>query len=323
MGRKKASVVARIKNANKAASVHQQQALSKHAHLPVTATTSPSDDQSVPLSDMDQQLNVSHINATGVEEIMDRFVVLEELGLAPEIEDRVGDELELNESSMNESALDSFMLFLLKAQTEAVKRERDSKKRTRGSYTGNSIRTKQNHRLKRKQFVAAGGKLITDWFLASRPSTDSTTNPTSEPHLPDAEENEDLDTVEEIPRAHPVQTYDLLQDKLADPAEARARLDTILEEIKAVDKLVEVPTKSDAALNALRYKDRPALQKAAKALTDESKDRRIGLVLRTRITVMLGALNLYLDEYTSFTWRQSSFLAARSQGKGASHAQKI
>ncbi|THU92285.1 hypothetical protein K435DRAFT_672399 [Dendrothele bispora CBS 962.96] len=38
---------------------------------------------------------------------------------------------------------------------------------------------------------------------------------------------------------------------------------------------------------------------------------------------MLGALNLYLDGYTRYTWKQASFLAARFQGKSVSYAQKI
>lgn len=46
------------------------------------------------------------------------------------------------------------------------------------------------------------------------------------------------------------------------------------------------------------------------------KDRKIGVVLHTQISVMLSA-------YTSFTWNRLSFLAAQSQGKSISHAQHI
>ena len=54
-----------------------------------------------------------------------------------------------------------------------------------------------------------------------------------------------------------------------------------------------------------------------------SKDVKIDVTFRARITAMVGTLNLYLDPEMSYTWRQASVVVAKLQGKGVRHAQTI
>ncbi|KAJ3780363.1 hypothetical protein GGU10DRAFT_380739 [Lentinula aff. detonsa] len=180
-------------------------------------------------------------NTPGVAKIMNTFVMLEELGLAPEFEHGVADELEPNENT-RESTLDSFMLFMLKAQKDAAKREQGFKKRARGPYSKNAPCTKKEHEAKRKKFVAEGGKLLTGWFQVTKPAATEPAAPASEspPTMPQPPENIDW-------------------ERLADPIEARICLNLLFSELQTLNNLAETPTKSDVALNALHYKDWPAL----------------------------------------------------------------
>ncbi|KAF9064863.1 hypothetical protein BDP27DRAFT_1467596 [Rhodocollybia butyracea] len=303
MGQKKGSVLARARNAAKASA----------ARILQTSTGT-----SNPVSHSPDNLPIHNSldradDSTDLNDIINNFVALEEEGLAPEYDERVEDELEVDKN-IGESALQAFGLFLQRAQAEATAREHASKKRQRGSYKGNTPRTKFHHAAKCRKFVAEGGKLITNWFgkvtpseYESGPDIEEIPTPLAQPEVPKIpEQNETVDW-----------------EKLADPAEACARLNALFNELKDLENHAEIPTKSDAALNALHSKDWPALHKAAEALTLRSRDKKIGVVLHTQISAMLGALNLYLDQYTKFTWKQASFLAARSQGKSVSHAQRI
>lgn len=82
-------------------------------------------------------------------------------------------------------------------------------------------------------------------------------------------------------------------------------------------------TLADYAINQMHYKDIPALRKALVELTLKGKDKRLDVVFRTRIMAMVGCLNLYLDESLSYTWRESSLLASKAQGKSERHARSI
>ena len=80
---------------------------------------------------------------------------------------------------------------------------------------------------------------------------------------------------------------------------------------------------TDAFLNALSYKDFPELQRACAKLTVKSKDKLLDVFFRSRITGMLGMLNLYLDPELSYTWRQASLLASKAAGHGMNHARNL
>ncbi|KAG1787147.1 uncharacterized protein HD556DRAFT_1187991, partial [Suillus plorans] len=79
----------------------------------------------------------------------------------------------------------------------------------------------------------------------------------------------------------------------------------------------------DSVLNALDYKDFPALHRAREKIAASSKDKKLDVVFRSRITAMLGALNLYLDPELSYGWREASLVASKSLGQGINHARNI
>lgn len=53
------------------------------------------------------------------------------------------------------------------------------------------------------------------------------------------------------------------------------------------------------------------------------KDKKLDVVLRARITVMLGTLNFYLNPDLTFTWRESSTLAAKAAGRSADYGRTM
>jgi hypothetical protein len=82
-------------------------------------------------------------------------------------------------------------------------------------------------------------------------------------------------------------------------------------------------TATDEILNGLSYKDFPALRRARAKLTVKAKDKKLDVFFRSRITAMVATLNLYLDAELSYTWRQSSVLAAKAMGRGVKHARNL
>lgn len=83
----------------------------------------------------------------------------------------------------------------------------------------------------------------------------------------------------------------------------------------------ETPT--DNLLNGLSYKDFPALRRARVRLNLESRNKKIDVFFRARISAMAGTLNLYLDPMLSYSWRECSLLAAKAAGHGVYHARNI
>jgi len=80
---------------------------------------------------------------------------------------------------------------------------------------------------------------------------------------------------------------------------------------------------SDAELNKLSYLDFEGLRKACAKLTVLSKDKKLDVVFRARITATVGTINLYMDSELSYTWRDASLIVAKSQGQGPSHARNL
>jgi hypothetical protein len=107
--------------------------------------------------------------------------------------------------------------------------------------------------------------------------------------------------------------------------EADQRLQEMLRELRAGqtpnDDSPEMV--SDHQLNQLNYKDFPILRRACAALSVKSKDKKLDIVFRGRITGMVGTLNLYLDPELSYSWRQASMVVAKSQGHGSHRARNL
>jgi hypothetical protein len=106
---------------------------------------------------------------------------------------------------------------------------------------------------------------------------------------------------------------------------ARQKVAEMLEDLRAgrTPKDDSLATASDLALDQLHYKDFPALRRARASLEVKSKDHKIDVFFRARITAMLGTLNLYLDPDLTYTWRQASLVVSRSQAAGINHARNI
>lgn len=69
--------------------------------------------------------------------------------------------------------------------------------------------------------------------------------------------------------------------------------------------------------------DKLLLRRARDRLKIKSKNKKIDVVFRARISAMLGALNLFLDESVPCTWRQASVIVAKMQGQSERHARTI
>jgi hypothetical protein len=77
----------------------------------------------------------------------------------------------------------------------------------------------------------------------------------------------------------------------------------------------------DNALDIIN--DLPTLHAARDRLTLMGKDKKIEIFIRARIMSMVGALNIFLDSETTYTWRQASLVSSKVQGHGETHAQRI
>lgn len=82
-------------------------------------------------------------------------------------------------------------------------------------------------------------------------------------------------------------------------------------------------TETDQILNKLSHKDFPVLRRAQAKLRIKAKDKKIDIFFRSRITAMAATLNLYLDSELSYSWRDSSILAAKAAGRGVKHARNL
>jgi hypothetical protein len=73
----------------------------------------------------------------------------------------------------------------------------------------------------------------------------------------------------------------------------------------------------------MSHTDFPALRRARAKLTVKSKDKKLDVFFRSRITAMVATLNFYLDAELSYSWRESSILAAKAMGRGVKHARNL
>jgi hypothetical protein len=79
----------------------------------------------------------------------------------------------------------------------------------------------------------------------------------------------------------------------------------------------------DHSLDSLSINDFTALQKAADRLTTKTKDKTLDVLLRLRVTAMLGTIKLWINPQLDYTWRRSSLIMAMSLGHGVYFARNI
>ena len=80
-------------------------------------------------------------------------------------------------------------------------------------------------------------------------------------------------------------------------------------------------TPVDRALNLLC--DRAALSHAQEALSLQSQNKSLDVVFRSRISAMVGVLNLFLDLDLPYTWRKASMIIAKAQSRGSNRMRSI
>jgi len=115
-----------------------------------------------------------------------------------------------------------------------------------------------------------------------------------------------------------------LQDGLEDgDKKAKLTVKMILQALQSGQNLAElIPlTPSDKELDL--WRDFERLRCASVVLATQSKDPSLDALLRTRLTGMLGVLNLYLDPALHYTWREASLVVAKMQGWGEKHSRKL
>ncbi len=102
--------------------------------------------------------------------------------------------------------------------------------------------------------------------------------------------------------------------------DAKCTLNKILEALHCgQDPTYLTPnTPFDRALDL--WKDHERLGRACASLTAKTKDPRVDVLLRTRLTGMLGVLILYLDPILQYTWREASLVVAKIHGGGEKRA---
>jgi len=70
----------------------------------------------------------------------------------------------------------------------------------------------------------------------------------------------------------------------------------------------------------LSHKDFPALHHAQAKLNVKAKEKKLDVFFWSCIMAMVATLNFYLDAKLSYSWRESSILAAKAMGHGVKHA---
>ncbi|KAJ7302875.1 hypothetical protein DFH08DRAFT_722561 [Mycena albidolilacea] len=276
-----------------------------------------------------------------VADIMTRFIALEEAGATPRWEPVCDSEAGMQEDcaaaegNTSEASLEIFAQTLQRYHDEALAREkrRRAVNNRSGGYQKKSKKTLDRQRKKRVSYREGGGVFIHQFMhrrIKHHDGPEDSDN-FSEPFIENTNPDELTSHSTDVPGiADTVQgdapTYPLPSKPIPSlpsvptPQEARTQLDELKARADAVQADLE---ESDRALNALTWRDQPALRRALKGLTMKAKDKRIDVFFRTRITSMVATVNLYLDENVACTWRQASMLAAKAQGRGTNHARNL
>ncbi|KAJ7117825.1 hypothetical protein C8R44DRAFT_738699 [Mycena epipterygia] len=253
-----------------------------------------------------------------------------------------------------ESELDQFSQFLFNAQATAQKAERarEAQRKRPKHYHGGAPRTKRRHNktgkdlggkgfhsvfeFLQKKKAAAGQAQNTDLNSSVSESSAGQTPADSVAQTPaqsDSESESELESgsEEEVkigtsPAAAQSTEPSTQAPDCMDPVNlAHVHLKELLEAIQNGSQILDPTpeTATDRSLNQLNYKDFPSLRRATASLSVKSKDKKLDVFFRARITAMAGTLNLYLDSELSYTWREASMIVARSQGHGSYRARCI
>ncbi|GJE99133.1 hypothetical protein PsYK624_153800 [Phanerochaete sordida] len=286
------------------------------------------------------------------EEIMDEEEEEEE-----EDEGKDGAEEDDQELTVNKEQLEDYATVLRKAQEVAAAQERARKAASKRpvQYLKNSSRTKQRWTAIRRGLHEEGQRFISTFFSRKRSpeSVGEGTHEAEEDVLTRSEEEpmqEDWGIIghEEVPT---FQATDSIAQTSPSPASSEAslfaapvtsaappvvvtdkqrrRVEDLLAELRQkrlaqAENPTEPEKHSEPTTAAGQYwKDIPGLEKAARLLLLKSKDKKLDVVFRARITSMLGATNLHLNPEVPCTWREASVLASKAAGHSRKHGRTI
>ncbi|CAA7270186.1 unnamed protein product [Cyclocybe aegerita] len=256
----------------------------------------------------------------------------------PEDEEEVEVDEEELEGLKNESNIHQFAAVLCEAQALAVKAEREAaadKPNRPKHYTGNSKQSQRLHAFNRKKLAAAGQQFINSWFTVAKKTVSEDESGSDSDSSPEDPPTEDVEAsmgwlFPERDELSNEMNPGPLHDTTGTQSDTRVR--SAKEEVEELLKQLwngcrpsddSPETRTDVLLNGLCYKDFPMLRRALAKLTVKSKDKKLDVFFRSRITGMVATLNLYLDSQLSYTWREASLIAAKAAGRGPNHARNL
>ena len=222
------------------------------------------------------------------------------------------------------------------AQEAAVAEERKrSKSQHPKHYTRNSARSQRRHAQNRKTLAGTGQSSIAKWVESLKlktpvreargePNAEDLQGSSDESHTnPREEESESGCSDSQTPSGQPNLPPNVPVSGITQ--ELKNRIQELLNDLRSNKRPVDDTevTAGEESLNKLDYTDFPTLRRAHARLTVKSKDPKLDVVFRSRVCAMVGALNLYLDPELSYTWRDASLIAAKSQGFGVYRARAI
>lgn len=206
----------------------------------------------------------------------------------------IEDELEglKNEDSLHRFSAILFTAHAVKAEQEAA----ETKPKRKKHYTGNSSRTKRYHAQKRRKLAESGQRFIHTFFSKSKdPEEVEELDNKMDEHENSSEVDQDVDEAMRHLFPKPKLEGSVSQESCS--PSAWAQVEELLRQLRdgkhPIDNSLE--STSDQLLNRLSYKDFPALRRAKAKLTVKSKDKKLDVFFRSRITAIVATLNLYMD----------------------------
>ncbi|TFY77605.1 hypothetical protein EWM64_g6409 [Hericium alpestre] len=116
-----------------------------------------------------------------------------------------------------------------------------------------------------------------------------------------------------------------------DETSASQKLSALMDEYRAQNQMTDtvafLPTADAEAMNIsanqYHHEDKERLRRARNELTKLAKSKKLDVLFRSRINLMVGSLNLFLNADTSFSWREASAIVAKTAERKESTARSI
>ena len=251
-----------------------------------------------------------------------------------------------------ESELKRFTQALQEAQIAALKREKDNKNK-RGRYSKQSKKTLKR-RKKLRIDLASKGFLPVDEYMrrkgipekSNKPTLESSTITLQEASEDSDEENgpdrdtctyssvnsaseSEMESEESLPGNLNNVQFRLRHLACMESEESSEDQDDTsknLEDLQRKATLLRQEVSESQAISGSTLKllgDHPKLWEACMQLTNEEKRGNLDVIIRARVAVMVGLLNIYTDDRMGHSWKSASEIVAKMQGRGKNHTRHI